>query len=135
MNEDILNKIGYNSYASQIMLKRESQIDFNDLILESDIPRKRPEILSDEDIPNTGVDYSNLEISLPKMKELFIELVNIAKSLPDQAFEDDDLYDNGFRENKYKLIDLLDNAALKLDNLLDEANVQNDPSIFDTLNV
>ena len=134
MNEDILRKIGYNSLALEMMLKRESQIDHNDIIFESDIPRNRPEILSDDDIPNTGIDYSNLEISLPKMKELFVELVQIAKSLPDQAFEDDDPYDNGFRENKYKFIDLLDNAALKLDNLLDEATVQNDPSIFDTLN-
>ena len=104
MNEDILKKIGYNNFASEMMQKRESQIDYNDIIMESEIPRRNPEILSEDDIPKAEIDYSNLEISLPKMKELFIELANIAKSLPN-SLEGDDMYDNAFRDNKNSFID------------------------------
>lgn len=133
MNEDILKKIGYNSLALEMMLKRESQIDHNDIIFESDIPRRNPEILSEDDIPGAEVDYSNLEISLPKMKELFIELANIAKSLPN-SLEGDDIYDNAFRDNKNSFIDNLDYSAMKLDNMMDEAGIENDPSLTDILN-
>ena len=133
MNEDILKKIGYNNFASEMMQKRESQIDYNDIIMESDIPRRNPEILSQDDIPGAEVDYSNLEISLPKMKELFIELANIAKSLPN-SLEGDDMYDNAFRDTKNSFIDNLDYSAMKLDNMMDEAGIENDPSLTDILN-
>jgi len=133
MNEDILKKIGYNNFASEMMQKRESQIDYKDIIMESDIPRRNPEILSQDDIPKAEVDYSNLEISLPKMKELFIELANIAKSLPN-SLEGDDMYDNAFRDNKNSFIDNLDYSAMKLDNMMDEAGIENDPSLTDILN-
>ena len=133
MNEDILKKIGYNNFASEMMQKRESQIDYKDIIMESEIPRRNPEILSEDDIPKAEVDYSNLEISLPKMKELFIELANIAKSLPN-SLEGDDMYDNAFRDNKNSFIDNLDYSAMKLDNMMDEAGIENDPSLTDILN-
>ena len=133
MNEDILKKIGYNNFASEMMQKRESQIDYKDIIMESEIPRRNPEILSQDDIPGAEVDYSNLEISLPKMKELFIELANIAKSLPN-SLEGDDMYDNAFRDNKNSFIDNLDYSAMKLDNMMDEAGIENDPSLTDILN-
>jgi hypothetical protein len=133
MNEDILKKIGYNNFASEMMQKRESQIDYNDIIMQSDIPRRNPEILSEDDIPKAEVDYSNLEISLPKMKELFIELANIAKSLPN-SLEGDDMYDNAFRDNKNSFIDNLDYSAMKLDNMMDEAGIANDPSLTDIMN-
>jgi hypothetical protein len=133
MNEDILKKIGYNNFASEMMQKRESQIDYNDIIMKSEIPRRNPEILSEDDIPKAEVDYSNLEISLPKMKELFIELANIAKSLPN-SLEGDDMYDNAFRDNKNSFIDNLDYSAMKLDNMMDEAGIANDPSLTDIIN-
>lgn len=133
MNEDILKKIGYNNFASEMMQKRESQIDYKDIIMESEIPRRNPEILSQDDIPGAEVDYSNLEISLPKMKELFIELANIAKSLPN-SLEGDDMYDNAFRDNKNSFIDNLDYSAMKLDNMMDEAGIENNPSLTDILN-
>jgi hypothetical protein len=133
MNEDILKKIGYNNFASEMMQKRESQIDYNDIIMKSEIPRRNPEILSEDDIPKAEVDYSNLEISLPKMKELFIELANIAKSLPN-SLEGDDMYDNAFRDNKNSFIDNLDYSAMKLDNMMDEAGIANDPSLTDIMN-
>jgi len=133
MNEDILKKIGYNNIASEMMSKRESQINPNNIIMDRDIPRRSPEILSEDDIPGTEVDYSNLEISLPKMKELFIELANIAKSLPN-SLEGDDMYDNAFRENKNSFIDNLDYSAMKLDNMMNEAGLDNDPSLTDILN-
>jgi hypothetical protein len=133
MNEDILKKIGYNNFASEMMQKRGSQIDYNDIIMQSDIPRRNPEILSEDDIPKAEVDYSNLEISLPKMKELFIELANIAKSLPN-SLEGDDMYDNAFRDNKNSFIDNLDYSAMKLDNMMDEAGIANDPSLTDIMN-
>jgi hypothetical protein len=133
MNEDILKKIGYNNFASEMMQKRESLIDYNDIIMQSDIPRRNPEILSEDDIPKAEVDYSNLEISLPKMKELFIELANIAKSLPN-SLEGDDMYDNAFRDNKNSFIDNLDYSAMKLDNMMDEAGIANDPSLTDIMN-
>jgi hypothetical protein len=133
MNEDILKKIGYNNFASEMMQKRASQIDYNDIIMKSEIPRRNPEILSEDDIPKAEVDYSNLEISLPKMKELFIELANIAKSLPN-SLEGDDMYDNAFRDNKNSFIDNLDYSAMKLDNMMDEAGIANDPSLTDIMN-
>jgi hypothetical protein len=133
MNEDILKKIGYNNFASEMMQKRESEIDYNDIIMKSEIPRRNPEILSEDDIPKAEVDYSNLEISLPKMKELFIELANIAKSLPN-SLEGDDMYDNAFRDNKNSFIDNLDYSAMKLDNMMDEAGIANDPSLTDIMN-
>lgn len=133
MNEDILKKIGYNNFASEMMQKRESQIDYKDIIMESEIPRRNPEILSEDDIPKAEIDYSNLEISLPKMKELFIELANIAKSLPN-SLEGDDMYDNAFRDNKNSFIDNLDYSAMKLDNMMDEAGIENNPSLTDILN-
>jgi len=133
MNEDILKKIGYNNFASEMMQKRGSQIDYNDIIMKSEIPRRNPEILSEDDIPKAEVDYSNLEISLPKMKELFIELANIAKSLPN-SLEGDDMYDNAFRDNKNSFIDNLDYSAMKLDNMMDEAGIANDPSLTDIMN-
>jgi hypothetical protein len=133
MNEDILKKIGYNNFASEMMQKRESEIDYNDIIMKSEIPRRNPEILSEDDIPKSEVDYSNLEISLPKMKELFIELANIAKSLPN-SLEGDDMYDNAFRDNKNSFIDNLDYSAMKLDNMMDEAGIANDPSLTDIMN-
>ncbi len=132
MNEEILRKIGYNNIALEMMLKRDAQISADKIIFESDIPRNNSNTLSDDDMPTMDAE-DNLEISLPRMKELFIELVNIAKSLPD-SLEGDDPYDNAFRDNKNSFISNLDYSAMKLDNMMDEAGVENSPSVYDILN-
>ena len=132
MNEEILRKIGYNNIALEMMLKRDAQISADHIIFESDIPRNTSNTLSDDDITTMEAE-DNLEISLPRMKELFIELINIAKNLPN-SLEGDDPYDNAFRDNKNSFISNLDYSASKLDNMMDEAGVENSPSTYDILN-
>ncbi len=69
MNDEILKKLGYNSIALEMLLKREAQINPEDIIMPG------------EDRSNIKQDYSNVEIVLENLKSQIITILNTAKSL------------------------------------------------------
>ena len=77
MNEEILKKLGYNTIALEMLLKREAQISPEDIIMPG----------QDRTINNTN-DTDSTEISLENIQQQYITLVNTIQSLPD--VHDDD---------------------------------------------
>ena len=99
MNEEILKKLGYNTIALEMLLKREAQINTDIL---------KP-------------DKDSTEISLENIQQQFQTLANTIQSLPD--VHDDDEY---FGKLKKKLIGRLFDVGLSIGSLMTQAGLSND---------
>jgi len=110
MNEEILKKLGYNSIALEMLLKREAQIDPRDIIMPG------------EDRSSIQQDYSNVEIVLENLKSQIIQILNTAKSLPQFLEGEEGPDDSAFYDYRRSLIDSLEEAGNKISTLLTENN-------------
>jgi hypothetical protein len=110
MNEEILKKLGYNSIALEMLLKRESQID------------PRHIIMPGEDRSSIQQDYSNVEIVLENLKSQIIQILNTAKSLPQFLEGEEGPDDSAFYDYRRSLVDSLEEAGNKISTLLIENN-------------
>jgi hypothetical protein len=110
MNEEILKKLGYNSIALEMLLKREAQIDPRDIIMPG------------EDRSSIQQDYSNVEIVLENLKSQIIQILNTAKSLPQFLEGERGPDDSAFYDYRRSLIDSLEEAGNKISTLLIENN-------------
>jgi hypothetical protein len=110
MNEEILKKLGYNSIALEMLLKRESQIDPRDIIMPG------------EDRSSIQQDYSNVEIVLENLKSQIIQILNTAKSLPQFLEGEEGPDDSAFYDYRRSLVDSLEEAGNKISTLLIENN-------------
>ena len=55
MNEEILNKLGYNSIALEMLLKREAQINPEDILM----PGERPNLNRDQSLNDIPSDVTS----------------------------------------------------------------------------
>jgi hypothetical protein len=110
MNEEILKKLGYNSIALEMLLKREAQIDPRDIIMPG------------EERSSIKQDYSNVEIVLENLKSQIIQILNTAKSLPQFLEGEESPDDSAFYDYRRSLIDSLEEAGNKISTLLIENN-------------
>jgi len=110
MNEEILKKLGYNSIALEMLLKREAQISANNIIMPG------------EDRSSIQQDYSNVEIVLENLKSQIIQILNTAKSLPQFLEGEEGPDDSAFYDYRRSLIDNLEEAGNKISTLLIENN-------------
>jgi hypothetical protein len=110
MNEEILKKLGYNSIALEMLLKREAQIDPRDIIMPG------------EERSSIQQDYSNVEIILENLKSQIIQILNTAKSLPQFLEGEEGPDDSAFYDYRRSLIDSLEEAGNKISTLLIENN-------------
>ena len=110
MNEEILKKLGYNSIALEMLLKREAQIDPRDIIMPG------------EDRSSIQQDYSNVEIVLENLKSQIIQILNTAKSLPQFLEGEEGPDDSAFYDYRRSLIDSLEESGNKISTLLIENN-------------
>ena len=89
MNEEILKKLGYNSIALEMLLKREAQINPEDILM----PGERPSINKDPSLNDLSSDTkSDVENILNKLEEVK-ELLN---NLPEYTMAEEE-YDEDVR--------------------------------------
>ncbi len=107
MNEEILKKLGYNTIALEMLLKREAQISPEDIIMPG----------QDRAINNTN-DKDSTEISLDNIHRQFQTLVQTIQSLPNEHDGDD-----YFGKLKNKLISRLFDVGLSIGSLQTQAGM------------
>ena len=110
MNEEILKKLGYNNIALEMLLKREAQINENDVLLRGEY----------KPVNNTSDDQA-VEISLDNIHRQFQTLVQTIQSLPNE--HNDDEY---FGKLKKKLLGRLFDVGLSIGSLMTQAGISND---------
>ena len=110
MNEEILQKLGYNNVAFRMLLKRNAQINPEDIIM----PGQKKSI-------NDLNDTDATEISLDNIHQQFITLVQTIQSLPNEHDGDD-----YFGKLKKKLISRLFDVGLSIGSLQTQAGMSND---------
>ena len=108
MNDEILKKLGYNSIALEMLLKREAQINPEDILM----PGERPRINKDPSLNDLSSDVeSDVRNILNKLEEVK-ELLN---NLPEYTMAEEE-YDEDVRafpmHKKY--------AKDELENLMEE---------------
>ena len=89
MNEEILKKLGYNSIALEMLLKREAQINPEDILM----PGERPNLNRDEslnDIP------SDVEDQINDILNKLDEVKRILNDLPEYTVAEEE-YDEDVR--------------------------------------
>jgi hypothetical protein len=119
MNEEILKKLGYNSIALEMLLKREAQISPEDIIMPG------------QERSNIQQDYSNVEIILENLKSSIIQILNTAKSLPEFLEGEDGPDDSAYYDYRRSMIDSLEAAGSKLASCLIENNQSNSAEELD----
>ena len=107
MNEEILKKLGYNTIALEMLLKREAQISPEDIIMPG----------QDRAINNTN-DKDSTEISLDNIHRQFQTLVQTIQSLPNEHDGDD-----YFRKLKNNLYRSTFEVGVKLGSLMTQAGM------------
>jgi len=110
MNEEILKKLGYNSIALEMLLKREAQIDPEDIIFPGQVRTI-----------NTVNDDGAVEITLENIQQQFKTLINTIKSLPDTHFDED-----YFGDLKREVLKALFTTGLKISSLMTQSGIDND---------
>ena len=110
MNEEILKKLGYNNIALEMLLKREAQISYEDIIM----PGQYKPV-------NNAPDDQAVEIILENLKTQFTTLINTIKSLPNEHDGDD-----YFGKLKRDLLHVSFDVGLKINSLMTQAGMSND---------
>ena len=112
MNEEILKKLGYNTIALEMLLKREAQINTDGL---------KPE---DIILPGQNRNINNqdqTQVSLDNIHKQFISLSQAIKSLPNEHNGDD-----YFGTLKKRLISSLFDVGLKIGSLMTQTGMSED---------
>jgi hypothetical protein len=107
MNEENLKKLGYYNIALEMLLKREAQIDPDDIIMPG-----QPRTI------NNISDQDQTQISLENIYQQFLTLSQTIKSLPDE-YDGDDY----FGDLKTELISSLFKVELKIESLMSQAGM------------
>lgn len=110
MNEEILKKLGYNNIALEMLLKREAQISYEDIIMPG---QYKP-------VNNNAPDDQAVEIILENLKTQFTTLINTIKSLPNEHDGDD-----YFGKLKRDLLHVSFDVGLKINSLMTQAGMSN----------
>ena len=87
MNEEILKKLGYNSIALEMLLKREAQISPDDIIM----PGDRPNVIKDNSLDDLHSDAkSDIENILNKLDEVKELLNNLPEyTVAEEQYDED----------------------------------------------
>jgi hypothetical protein len=112
MNEEILKKLGYNTIALEMLLKREAQINTDGL---------KPE---DIILPGQNRNINNqdqTQVSLDNIHKQFISLSQAIKSLPNEHNGDD-----YFGTLKKRLVSSLFDVGLKIGSLMTQTGMSED---------
>ena len=117
MNEENLKKLGYNTIALEMMLKRDAQINPEDIIMPG----------QDRAMINTN-DQDATQISLENIHQQFLTLSQTIKSLPNEHDGDD-----YFGNLKRKLISRLFDVGLSIGSLMTQTGMDPD-SLNDYIN-
>ena len=87
MNEEILKKLGYNSIALEMLLKREAQINPEDILM----PGERPSLNRDPSLDDLSSDVEsdvrNILNKLDEVKELLNNLPEY--TVAEEQYDDD----------------------------------------------
>ena len=113
MNEEILNKLGYNSIAREMLLKREAQINPEDILM----PGERPILNRDQSLNDIPSDVtSDIENILNKLEEVE-RLIN---DLPEYTIKEEqyDEEDRTFTLHKRWAKEELENLKEEIKSLL-----------------
>ena len=89
MNEEILNKLGYNSIALEMLLKREAQINPEDILM----PGERPNLNRD---PSLNDLSSDVEDQINDILNKLDEVKRILNDLPEYTVAEEE-YDEDVR--------------------------------------
>jgi GTP-binding protein EngB required for normal cell division len=87
MNEEILKKLGYNSIALEMLLKREAQISPEDIIMPGDRPNVIKDSSFDDLHSDTKSDIENILNKLDEVKRLIDDLPEY--TLAEEKYDDD----------------------------------------------
>lgn len=87
MNDEILKKLGYNSIALEMLLKREAQISPEDIIM----PGERPSINRDPSLNDLSSDVeSDIENILNKLEEVKSLIDNLPEyTVAEEQYDED----------------------------------------------
>ena len=87
MNDEILKKLGYNSIALEMLLKREAQINPEDILM----PGERPSINKDPSLNDLSSDVkSDVENILNKLEEVKELLDNLPEyTMAEEEYDED----------------------------------------------
>jgi GTP-binding protein EngB required for normal cell division len=87
MNDEILKKLGYNSIALEMLLKREAQINPEDILM----PGERPSLNRDPSLNDLSSDTkSDVENILNKLEEVKELLNNLPEyTMAEEEFDED----------------------------------------------
>jgi len=87
MNDEILKKLGYNSIALEMLLKREAQINPEDILM----PGERPSINKDPSLNDLSSDVkSDVENILNKLEEVKKLLDNLPEyTMAEEEYDED----------------------------------------------
>jgi len=87
MNEEILKKLGYNSIALEMLLKREAKINPEDILM----PGERPSLNRDPSLNDLSSDVeSDVRNILNKLEEVKELLNNLPEyTLAEEQYDDD----------------------------------------------
>jgi GTP-binding protein EngB required for normal cell division len=87
MNDEILKKLGYNSIALEMLLKREAQINPEDILM----PGERPSLNRDPSLNDLSSDTkSDVENILNKLEEVKELLNNLPEyTLAEEEYDED----------------------------------------------
>ena len=113
MNEEILKKLGYNSIALEMLLKREAQINPEDILM----PGERPSINKDPSLDDVSSDVeSDIRNILNKLEEAK-ELLN---NLPEYTVAEEEYVEDvrAFPMHKRYAKDELENLMEEIKLLL-----------------
>jgi GTP-binding protein EngB required for normal cell division len=87
MNEEILKKLGYNSIALEMLLKREAQISPEDIIMPGDRPNLNRDNSFDDLNSDTKSDIENILNKLDEVKDILNNLPEY--TLAEEKYDDD----------------------------------------------
>ena len=90
MNDEILKKLGYNSIALEMLLKREAQINPEDILM----PGERPSINKD---PSLNDLSSDVKSDIENIKNKLKEINDLLENLPEYTIKEEE-YDEDVRE-------------------------------------
>jgi GTP-binding protein EngB required for normal cell division len=87
MNEEILKKLGYNSIALEMLLKREAQINPEDILMPGERPNINRDHSFDDFHSDTKTDIENILNKLDEVKRLIDDLPEY--TLAEEKYDDD----------------------------------------------
>ena len=113
MNDEILKKLGYNSIALEMLLKREAQINPEDILM----PGERPSINKDPSLNDLSSDVkSDVRNILNKLEEVKELLDNLPEYTVAEEEYDEDV--RSFPMHKRYAKDELENLMEEIKSLL-----------------